>query len=122
MVIDPSIATIPDSAVASDPTADPTTAKQAPKPVDLVNLMEMRKNDWAFHFFKQNEGTKLGAILPPSKCKQVDNVNIFSYVRSLWFDNKLGKSDTGTAPQLLRIIGDDICLCPQCREGFNLPN
>lgn len=79
----------------------------------------MRKNDWAFHFFKQNEGTKLGAILPPSKCKRVDNVNFFSYVRAWWFDNKIGKSSTGTAPLFLRVNKDDVCLCPQCREGFD---
>lgn len=111
--IDPSIATVP--AVSATPAAASTAT--APN-VDLAALMQMRKDDWAFHFFKQNAGTKVGAILPPSKCKKVDNVNYFDFVRSWWFDNKEGKSDTGTAPQFLRVINDDICLCPQCREGF----
>jgi len=112
MPIDPSIAIINDDAGAGG-----VGAGKAPINVDLDNLLDMRKNDWAFHFFKQNEGTKLGNILPADKCKKVDNVNFFGFVRSWWFDNKLGKSEVGTAPQFLRLMGDNLCLCPQCREG-----
>lgn len=43
----------------------------------------------------------------------------YDFTRVWWFDNKDGKSNTGTAPQFLRIHNDDICVCPQCREGFD---
>jgi len=91
MPVDSSIANVDlaaSAAAAAAAAAGSPAPTGTPKPVDLAELMQMRKDDWAFHFFKQNEGTKLGAILPPSKCKQVDNVNVFSFVRAWWFDNK----------------------------------
>lgn len=112
--IDPSIASVPLVPVVASETAK--------KNVDLAGMMDMRKEDWAYHFFKQNEGTKMGKILPPSQCNKVDNVTFFGMVKGWWFDNKMGLSHTGTAPSFLRVMGDDVCLCPQCREGFEKEN
>jgi len=108
---------LPETADVSAP-APGTTAPS----VDIAKMMDMRKNDWAFHFFKQNTGTAIGAVLPPSKCHKVDNVTWFSFVRGWWFDSKEGKSSTGSAPVFLRVIEDNICMCPQCREGFDKSN
>jgi len=70
MSIDPSIAMINDG-TGSGSSSESSSLKQN---VNLDTLMDMRENDWAFHFFKQNEGTKLGQILPAEKCNRVDSV------------------------------------------------
>jgi len=114
MTIDPSIAIV-NTGTGSAAIESGSLKKN----VDLDSLMDMRQNDWAFHFFKQNEGTKLGQVLHADKCNRVDSVTFFGFVRAWWFDNKLGKSDTGTAPKFLRVLGDNVCLCPMCREGFD---
>lgn len=114
-VVDPSIAILPE-------TSAPAAPEAPARNVDVAAMMDMRKDDWAFHFFKQNSGSKVGKILPPSKCKKVDNVSYFSFVKAWWFDNKQGKSSSGSAPQFMRVLGDDVCLCPQCREGFDKDN
>lgn len=84
-----------------------------------ASIVDMfRKDDWAFHFFKQT-AAQPGNILEPEKCKKIDGVHFFGFVRGWYFDSKEGESMISSAPQLLRVHEDDICLCPQCREGFD---
>ena len=61
-------------------------------------------------------------VLDPKQFELSDNVSFFGHVRGWWFDRKEGQSQTGTAPTFLRVVEDDICICPQCREGFQMPN
>jgi hypothetical protein len=45
---------------------------------DVVNTA--RKDDWAFHFFKQT-AAQPGNILEPEMCKKVDGVHFYGFVR-----------------------------------------
>mmetsp|Transcript_43100 Transcript_43100/g.36176 ORF Transcript_43100/g.36176 Transcript_43100/m.36176 type:complete len:166 (+) Transcript_43100:168-665(+) len=124
--VDPSIAEFPqtEEAAATVPAVPAAITdvlfENKVEIADAAALEKSRSNDWAFHFFKQK--TSNPKILDPKKCELSDNISHFGFVRGWWFDRRNSLSQNGTAPLFLRVIGDDICMCPQCREGFQLPD
>lgn len=127
MPMDPSIGDIivaanaaPVVAAASNPTLN-LKSNPLQTGLDAAQIKADRTGDWAFHFFKQT-AAQPGNILEPEKCKKVDGVHFFDFVRGWYFDSKEGESMVSSSPQLLRVHDDDICLCPQCREGFDGPD
>lgn len=127
MDIDPSIAEFPGAGANANnnPATPPAPAsdllfRNDVEIADAAGLDTKRSNDWAFHFFKQKKNA--AKILDPKECEIADNISFNGFVRGWWFDRKSGLSQTGTAPLFLRVVEDEICMCPQCKEGFQLPD
>jgi len=82
MQVDPSISSIPIPDSTNNGQID---SNEKEDKTDLVQLLGLRKEDWAMNFFKQKKDRK-EEILSPSKCKQFDNTQYFGFVKAWWFD------------------------------------
>lgn len=129
----PGLANTNSATNSSNSTTSSSSTRYTSNPIQSginESLLENdRKNDSAFQHFKQKiksltntSDVPKGEILTPEKCSRVEIDKYFGFVRAWWWDNNKGRSQTGTKPLLLRVIGDDICLCPDCRKGFEKAN